>query len=796
MAQWIQTNEPYIKVHEIVKSAPLNPTVGEDLIIGVVLISDAGPSVPTLINGQKEFLATYASGDITPEYLKSLQKLYEGADKEIPSTMWANAYRLAGSNTMLVCRASKADNIYFSKPLVKGDLNDYILRDGLLLKKMPGSERIFKFVLDIDADNADHDQDGWGIAINGTGVLGNRTTDDGAQYDYYINNLPDLVDQLNETSKFFSPAYKYYTDVKCENEILIDADSSLEDRQRVVAVMFDEVYLGSYIIDTTDPRYPITGYQYIIPCLPDWETTEDTQKIIDLNSTGWSGFDEVPYYATNQFNSATELKVRIRRFNHDAVINKTLSDNQKNELTPSSQSPYTVLTSVLDTYTKNGTQEPSKANLERDFFEIAVWDPSVNSEVSFFNVGNILGRGDMEVSEINSLISMIQLELPDDLHDLGLNYYGYGSDDYTWNEYELAEGDQVAGYVASVDELWQIDGMVDGVIYGIGTDAEDATAYYKCSKNGEDQLYANLTIDPTKYKILNVSDTDLKKALDQIAIDEVYITEGLCDLGNTEPSFQSYMANYAIAGGEGYFYNASTVNSTNYMTIGNSASRLSQDSYRIMLSAPWDIDTGTLGWKFYASPSILYWETVSRNRRNNEEFRATLGSVGGICQAQRPVAEFNKKTRQLLLSKRVNTVKWNIQTQQWNWVENVTKTSEDNIMKEECNSRLALRIAKAMPRLLWQYIGRQISQVTCDEIKSTIDYFFKTVILPMTYTVNGYQIFCQYDAQLAKQNKVHVVINVRFFNSLKYIEIYNCYYDSSQDISNPGYDAWGSGTYA
>ena len=44
--------------------------------------------------------------------------------------------------------------------------------------------------------------------------------------------------------------------------------------------------------------------------------------------------------------------------------------------------------------------------------------------------------------------------------------------------------------------------MVDGVIYGIGTNAEDATAYYKCSKNGEDQLYANLTIDPTKYKIL------------------------------------------------------------------------------------------------------------------------------------------------------------------------------------------------------------------------------------------------------------------------------------------------------
>lgn len=795
MAQWIQTNEPYIKVHEIVKSAPLTPTVGEDLIIGVVLISDAGPSVPTLINGQKEFLATYSSGDITQEYITSLQKLYEGADKEIPSTMWANAYRLAGSNTLLVCRASKANNIYFSKPLVKGDLNDYILRDGLLMKKMPGSEAIFKFVLDIDADNASHDQDGWGIAINGTGVLGNRTTDDGAQYDYYVDNLPDLVDKLNETSKFFSPSYKFFTDVKCTNEIFIDADSSLEDRKKVLAVMFYEVYLGSYIIDTTDPRYPLNGRQFIIPCLPDWESSADTQKVIDLNGYSWSGFEEVPYYATNQFNSSTTLKVRIRRFNHDAVISKTLSDNQKSDLTAAGQSPYTVLTSVLDTYTKNGSQEPLESNLKRDFFEIAVLDPSVNDEVSFFNVGNILGRGDMEVSEINSLISMIQLELPDDMHDLGLNYYGYENDDYTFVEYDKQSGDTVTAYVASVDALWKIENPIDGGIYGIGS-AQSASGYYKCSKNGEDQLFANLTIDPTKYKILNVSDTDLKKALDLIAIDEVYVTEGLSDLGNTEPSFQSYMANYAINGGEGYFYNASTVNSTNYMTIGSSSTRLSQDSYRLMFSAPWDIDTGTLGWKFYASPSTLYWETVSRNRRNNEEFRGTLGQVGGIAQYQRPVTEFNKKTRQLLLSKRVNTVKWNIQTQAWNWNDNVTKTSEDNIMKEECNSRLGLRIAKAMPRLLWQFIGRQISQVTCDEMKNTIDYFFKTVILPMGYTVNGYRIFCPYDEALARQNKVHIVINVRFYRSLKEVDIWNSYFDAGMDIENPGYDAWGSGTYA
>jgi hypothetical protein len=66
----------------------------------------------------------------------------------------------------------------------------------------------------------------------------------------------------------------------------------------------------------------------------------------------------------------------------------------------------------------------------------------------------------------------------------------------------------------------------------------------------------------------------------------------------------------------------------------------------------------------------------------------------------------------------------------------------------------------------------------------------------MTYTVEGYRIFCPYDAALARQNKVHVVVNVRFARSLKYVDIWDCLYDTGMDIENPGYDAWGSGTYA
>ena len=180
MAQWKETLEPYVKVHEKIKTAAINPTAGEDLIIGCALISDAGPSIPTLISGQSEFLATYASRDLTKDYIKSLNDLYKGDVSDMAETMWLNAYRLAGSNSLLVVRASKAKDIYFSKPLIKGDNNVYLLRDGQLLKKI-GNE--VKFVIDRDMDSAEHTTDGWAITINEVGVIGTRNTDDGAQND-------------------------------------------------------------------------------------------------------------------------------------------------------------------------------------------------------------------------------------------------------------------------------------------------------------------------------------------------------------------------------------------------------------------------------------------------------------------------------------------------------------------------------------------------------------------------------------------------------------------------------------
>lgn len=749
----------------------MNPTTGEDLIVGVAFVSDAGPSNPMLIQGQKEFLETYASGEVTEEYLRKIDDLYaEGGDTA--STMWANAYRLAGSVSLLCVRASKADNLYFAKPLdADPGENTYVLKDGELLKRVEP----FKFVIDQPGDENVHNDDGWSIDVRGVGVFGNRVSDEGAQYDYYVSDLVELVDKLNETSKFFSPDFGFYTTEATSDDNIWNSESGTEPK----TVLFNEVYLAANFLNNPE------AIKYLTVAQKDWTSANPNQAIIDLNDAAHSGFEASEYFALNVYNSGSKLKVRIRRFNHDAVTTKSVASAQLSDLTSSTPSQYNVLKPVLDTFTKYGTEEPASSITARDFFEIAVLDPSTSETVEFFNVGNYPGRGDLEVSEVNELLSMISLELPDDLHDLGLNYYGYMTDDKIYRK--VSEPDAIDSFttIASLTELaskLEMEFPPEWLKMGEGSEV----SYYQLQDNGRIEALVNVSIDPTETSILTISKSDLLKALDKIMENEVYVVEGLSDLGNSDLGVQNYMANMAMAEDGNYFYPISTINSTNYMTIGASAAKILADSYKLYMSAPWDVDTATLGGtKFFASPSVLYWEGVAQNYRDGRPYASLFGQTYGKVGYQRPACEFNKKQRELLLSKKVNTVMWNPAAQIWQMNDNYTKQSENTIMNDEGNVRMGIHIAKVQPQLLAQFIGKKITEKLCADVKRVEEFWINNNIM----NLNGnrpdeVKVFCNYDEALARQNKIRVVINIRFARALKFVTVVDRYFDTGMDISS------------
>ena len=885
MAEWKQTLEPYIKVQERVMTAALNPTVGEDLIVGVAFISDAGPSTPTLITSQKDFLATYASGEVNKEYLAKLDEMYDSKSSglsSLASTMWTNAYRLAGSTGLLCVRAAKSDNIFYAKPLDLdgGEDNTFILKDGELLKKME-SRNIRLFIDKTEDEAADHNDDGWSINVRGVGRFGNRVTDNGAQYDYFAANLEELIEKLNETSKFFATEYTFEkaTDDKKFAPVADPAEAD--------AVHLETVYLASHFLEEDFEEEGDKACWNMD--FAEWDSSAENpeQQVItdSINEDTYSGFEESGYFALNTYNSKSNIKIRIRRFNHDAVTSKSI--DAQTDLTPNGPSPWTVLPGPIKLFAENQTDYIKS----RDFFEIAVLDPGISSNVSFFNIGHIPGRGDIEdISELNDLLNMISLELPDDLHDLDLNYYGFSEDDNSWVESEEVAApsyiisnessldnisepsiNAVAGLIGSIDsgsgEGWYKGSVITSVsapeasdlsddekesaelvpsipsdsdlvasdagkIFKIlvegsedeykyykvvvsitkswvpynpgeiensaevissmpdGDDAVDGKVifvghiakYFRYEANGRSQIFADLKCSDD---ILKISDGDLLKAIDKIQENEVYIVEGLCDLGNTNPAFQSYLTNLADSEDGNYFYPISTINSTNYMTIGNSAAKLSKDSYKLYLSAPWDIDTSTLGFRFEASPSVIYWEGVSQNYRAGRPYASLFGQTYGKVNYQRPVCEFNKKQRQLLLSKKVNTVMWNTNSQIWQMNDNYTKQSENTIMNDEGNVRMGIHIAKVQNQLLAQFIGKKITPRLCADVRSIEEYWLNTNIMSLDGNrPEAFQVFCEYDADLARQNKIKVVINIRFSRALKYVNVLNRYFDTGMDISS------------
>ena len=106
-------------------------------------------------------------------------------------------------------------------------------------------------------------------------------------------------------------------------------------------------------------------------------------------------------------------------------------------------------------------------------------------------------------------------------------------------------------------------------------------------------------------------------------------------------------------------------------------------------------------------------------------------------------------------------------------------------MRDDGNSRLGIRISKAMPTLLRQFIGRRINAILWKDAYTVIDYFMKTTILPMQYTIDAYRITIDETnnpVEVQRQNKMKVLVEIRFARALKYVEVYNNFFDVGMEF--------------
>ena len=77
-----------------------------------------------------------------------------------------------------------------------------------------------------------------------------------------------------------------------------------------------------------------------------------------------------------------------------------------------------------------------------------------------------------------------------------------------------------------------------------------------------------------------------------------------------------------------------------------------------------------------------------------------------------------------------------------------------------------------MDPLLRQFIGRRIGAILYKDMENTINYWMNQTILPLDYGIDGYRVTIadiQTD-ELARQNKVRVLVEVRYNRALDRFE--------------------------
>lgn len=335
------------------------------------------------------------------------------------------------------------------------------------------------------------------------------------------------------------------------------------------------------------------------------------------------------------------------------------------------------------------------------------------------------------VMNMNSTAGTLDITITKTKSDDGLDRVIYRIDtvDGTEEQTFVIGTDKEDGEI-TLEEFNELYGDVIQIVCPDGLDSIN----FPTNSSGKEAIHIDLKI-PSTSNLLATSDRDYQKAWDLIQTEERYVVEGFCDLGECSTANQNYIA--AAARSLNAFYPISPCRAVNYMVIANHFGKITAGANDMVLYkiAPWDEDDGTLGFEFDCSPAVLYWERVAINRSNNNEFAAVMGEIRGVVSPVHLATEFNRKEREMLLTKRINTIFNDMALDSIYINDCYTAQANKNIMQEENNVRMKIRISRAMPVLLSQFRGRQSNVKTWNDVTEVIDYWFKSTILPMNYTI-------------------------------------------------------------
>lgn len=437
---------------------------------------------------------------------------------------------------------------------------------------------------------------------------------------------------------------------------------------------------------------------------------------------------------------------------------------------------YSQQSSILIGEVSTSTEENSVSNVsDVEPTELTLDDTIPSESLWIFSmIGNEYSNADYIKFNFKKSGSRFLLELLDDTNE-GRYYISFDP--------EHTDSTGTSDYADTLNEM----------------DLNFTTVVYSNAKENSEEFslkLENISFGESSYNdAASANSINVNNALDSLTTQELYDIDGLSLFGlQTTADGAQITKQFAVVGqdnkwlvpiGVPYVY-------TNRRTIANWVESLGLPEPNPMPSTivlgSFDKDIATLGWTTYIDAGVKYWERVVTNANNGNKFAPVFKDTYGSMNMANPVVLLQKEDRDLLLSrnKPINWICKNNRTGNYYLNQNWTYTKDDNVCEEENIVRTIWKISRDLDTILENFFAMYNTRSTRQSVSDLVDYYFRWNVMNKNFAPSEYQCICDNSNNpdsVIRDHRMNVLVEVRYFGSIKYISCINRSYPVGVDFS-------------
>lgn len=185
-------------------------------------------------------------------------------------------------------------------------------------------------------------------------------------------------------------------------------------------------------------------------------------------------------------------------------------------------------------------------------------------------------------------------------------------------------------------------------------------------------------------------------------------------------------------------------------------------------------DTSVSGFQLPISSSCYYIETVAKNFTRNNKYAPVFSKVNGTISEGNLYHTFTKSDRDKLNDAHINVLVYDNISGVGYINNNLLSDMSGSLVDEDQSIRIINDIQFDIDKLMESFYSRFNRETTRQKVTSTIENYFKTIILSQNYTIDGYKVIVDNVENtdiVIQNNELRVSVYIKLNHSIKYITV-------------------------